>query len=136
MQPADRDLCRKDKACSERSLAQHATGVTTPNKIAVLGGPGLTQSVLLPIIHHCAGGWWRMLCYDDAGYQVKNHVGASQLAATPKSKISQGRRNRRRAHDALKLKSLVECPQCKAKKLPHRVCLSCGHYNGVQVLEV
>jgi large subunit ribosomal protein L32 len=58
------------------------------------------------------------------------------VAAVPKSKVSKGRRNRRRAHDALKLKSLVECPQCKAKKLPHHVCLSCGHYRGVEVIQV
>ena len=31
---------------------------------------------------------------------------------------------------------MVECPQCKAKKLPHRVCLACGYYRGVQVVEV
>jgi large subunit ribosomal protein L32 len=58
------------------------------------------------------------------------------MAAIPKSKISKGRRGRRRAHDALKLRSLVECPQCKAKKLPHHVCLACGYYRGVQVVEV
>lgn len=57
------------------------------------------------------------------------------MGAQPKSKISKGRRNRRRAHDAIRLKSLVECPQCKAKKLPHRVCMACGYYRGVQVVE-
>ncbi|MBL7198698.1 MAG: 50S ribosomal protein L32 [Anaerolineae bacterium] len=58
------------------------------------------------------------------------------MGAVPKSRISRSRRGRRRAHDALKLRSLVECPQCKAKKLPHHVCLSCGNYRGVQVIDV
>ncbi len=30
----------------------------------------------------------------------------------------------------------IDFPQCGEKKLPHRVCLNCGHYRGVQVLEV
>ncbi|MFN2133939.1 MAG: 50S ribosomal protein L32 [Anaerolineae bacterium] len=58
------------------------------------------------------------------------------MAGVPKSKVSKGRRGRRRAHDALKLATLVECPQCQAKRLPHHVCPSCGYYRGVQVVEV
>jgi large subunit ribosomal protein L32 len=56
------------------------------------------------------------------------------MGAVPKSKISQGRRNRRRAHHALKPKALVVCPNCRQKKLPHRVCMACGTYRGVQVI--
>ena len=26
------------------------------------------------------------------------------------------------------------CPNCKAPRLPHRVCMSCGHYNGIAVV--
>jgi large subunit ribosomal protein L32 len=58
------------------------------------------------------------------------------VGAVPKSKISKGRRNRRRAHHALKLKTLIVCPNCQQKRLPHRVCMACGHYRGVQVLAV
>lgn len=56
------------------------------------------------------------------------------MGAVPKSRISKGRRNRRRSHHALKLRALIECPHCRAKKLPHRVCLACGTYRGVQVI--
>ena len=58
------------------------------------------------------------------------------MGAVPKSKISNRRRKNRRSHDTLKLSILIECPQCRAKKLQHRVCLACGTYRGVQVIEV
>lgn len=53
----------------------------------------------------------------------------------PKRKLSRGRRDRRRSHLALRAVSLVECPQCHEMRLPHRVCLNCGTYDGVEVLE-
>ncbi|MBC7250922.1 MAG: 50S ribosomal protein L32 [Anaerolineae bacterium] len=58
------------------------------------------------------------------------------MGALPKRKVSKGRRNRRRSHDALKPMNLVACPQCHEMKLPHQVCPSCGTYRGVQVIEV
>jgi large subunit ribosomal protein L32 len=58
------------------------------------------------------------------------------MGAVPKSRISKGRRNRRRAHHALKPRMLVVCPNCRQKKLPHRVCMACGTYRGVQVIAV
>jgi len=30
--------------------------------------------------------------------------------------------------------NVMECPQCHAVKLPHRICLECGFYNGREVL--
>ncbi len=54
----------------------------------------------------------------------------------PKRKLSSGRRNRRRAHDALKPRSLVACPNCGEMMLPHRVCPSCGHYQGREIIEI
>jgi large subunit ribosomal protein L32 len=54
----------------------------------------------------------------------------------PKRKHSKGKRDRRRSHDALTPQSLVACPNCGEKKLPHRVCPSCGHYAGREVIEV
>ena len=30
----------------------------------------------------------------------------------------------------------VECPQCHARMVPHRVCPTCGFYAGRQVIEV
>lgn len=58
------------------------------------------------------------------------------MGPLPKRKISYGRRNRRRAHDALKPPELVLCPDCGAPALPHRVCPSCGIYRGRQVVEI
>jgi large subunit ribosomal protein L32 len=52
----------------------------------------------------------------------------------PKRKVSKGRRDRRRAHDALSKPTLVECPQCHNKRLAHRVCPNCGMYRSRAVL--
>ncbi len=54
----------------------------------------------------------------------------------PKRKISKGRRDRRRAHDALKSRNLVQCSNCGEMRLPHHVCPHCGHYQGREVIEV
>lgn len=55
--------------------------------------------------------------------------------AVPKKKTSPSRRNMRRAHHALKPVASMVCPNCGERKLPHHLCLSCGHYNGRQVLK-
>jgi large subunit ribosomal protein L32 len=52
----------------------------------------------------------------------------------PKRRHSTARRDKRRAHDALRTKSLSECPNCHEAKLPHRVCPRCGHYKGKEVI--
>jgi large subunit ribosomal protein L32 len=54
----------------------------------------------------------------------------------PKRKLSKGRRDRRRAHDALKALNLVLCRNCGEMTLPHRVCPNCGHYQGREIIEV
>ena len=54
--------------------------------------------------------------------------------AVPKKKTSQSRKGMRRSHHALKPVMSVECPNCGARKLPHHVCGSCGHYKGRQVM--
>jgi len=51
----------------------------------------------------------------------------------PKRRHSHARKNQRRAHDALKVAGLSYCPNCKEPKAPHRVCKSCGYYDGRQV---
>ncbi|MYI41000.1 MAG: 50S ribosomal protein L32, partial [Chloroflexi bacterium] len=52
------------------------------------------------------------------------------MGPLPKRKVSKSRRNRRRAHDALQLKHLVECQECGEYHIAHRVCPFCGYYNG------
>ncbi len=54
----------------------------------------------------------------------------------PKRKHSQGRRDRRRAHDALEAANLVACPNCGTMILPHVVCPNCGQYKGREVIEI
>ncbi|PWH12518.1 MAG: 50S ribosomal protein L32 [Anaerolineae bacterium] len=54
----------------------------------------------------------------------------------PKRKHSKGRRDRRRAHDALQAQNLVACPNCGEMRLPHTVCPNCGQYKGREVIEV
>lgn len=52
----------------------------------------------------------------------------------PKRKTSKGRRDRRRAHDALTASNLVACSNCGEMRLPHRVCPNCGHYQGREII--
>ncbi len=53
----------------------------------------------------------------------------------PKKRLSRTRRDRRRAnHDKLAAPNLSTCSRCKAHKLPHRVCGSCGYYKNREVI--
>lgn len=55
--------------------------------------------------------------------------------AVPKRKTSKARRDSRRSSNSkLSLPGVVECPQCHEPKLAHRVCKSCGYYDGKQVV--
>ena len=54
----------------------------------------------------------------------------------PKQKQSRTRRNKRRAHDALKTSNMVQCSNCGEMRLPHRACPDCGYYKGREVFEV
>ena len=42
----------------------------------------------------------------------------------------------RRSHHALKAPTLSVCSNCKAEHRPHHMCLSCGFYNGRQVMDL
>lgn len=55
--------------------------------------------------------------------------------AVPKKKVSPSRRNMRRQFYALTATGYVTCPNCLESKRPHRVCVTCGHYDGRQVLK-
>jgi large subunit ribosomal protein L32 len=54
----------------------------------------------------------------------------------PKRKHSSGRRDRRRAHDALTPTALVQCSNCGEMRLPHNMCPNCGHYKGREVVNL
>lgn len=57
--------------------------------------------------------------------------------AVPKRRISKTRRDKRRSsHWKLTLPGITQCPNCGAAKLSHRVCKSCGYYDGKQVIKV
>ena len=57
------------------------------------------------------------------------------MGALPKRKISKGRRDRRRSQDRLKMAKLSSCDNCGETKMDHRMCPSCGHYKGREVVE-
>ena len=50
--------------------------------------------------------------------------------AVPRSRISNSRRNKRRAHDFKTPKNMNKCPNCGSQVCSHRVCESCGFYKG------
>lgn len=54
----------------------------------------------------------------------------------PKRRHSKTRRDKRRTHDALTNVQSIECPKCHEKRLPHRICPSCGYYNGREVVRI
>ena len=55
--------------------------------------------------------------------------------AVPARRVSRARRDKRRS-SVWKMEgpSLQKCPQCGAYKMTHRVCDTCGYYNGKQVV--
>jgi large subunit ribosomal protein L32 len=50
------------------------------------------------------------------------------MGALPKRKISKGRKNRRRANDALSKPKISKCPKCGNVKREHFACSYCGYY--------
>ena len=55
--------------------------------------------------------------------------------AVPKRRTSKAKRDKRRAHDAMRTPPRSNCPQCGEPKLPHRVCGNCGTYRGREVIQ-
>lgn len=53
--------------------------------------------------------------------------------AVPRSRISNSRRKKRRAHDAKEPLSFTNCPNCNNTTQPHRMCGSCGYYKGKSI---
>ena len=57
--------------------------------------------------------------------------------AVPKRRNPRARRNARRAnHDKIAAPNTIACAHCGEPMLPHRVCPSCGHYAGREVVEI
>jgi len=56
--------------------------------------------------------------------------------ANPTHRHTRTRRDKRRANWKGQLPSLGVCPECKEVKESHRVCPSCGSYDGRKVLEI
>lgn len=56
--------------------------------------------------------------------------------AVPKGKTSKQRKHSRAANWKLSAPNLSECPQCHELKPSHKVCDSCGYYNGEQVVDI
>lgn len=50
------------------------------------------------------------------------------MGAEPKRKISKQRKNQRRSHNALVVKSSSVCPKCGHAKRSHFECSYCGTY--------
>jgi len=57
--------------------------------------------------------------------------------AVPKRRTSRAKRDQRRAHhDKVTAPNLIPCPNCGDVMVSHRVCPSCGHYRGREVVAV
>ncbi|MBI3997826.1 MAG: 50S ribosomal protein L32 [Armatimonadetes bacterium] len=55
---------------------------------------------------------------------------------TQKRRHSRTRTATRRSRWTAVPVTLVTCPQCKSRIAPHRVCPSCGHYAGREVIAI
>ncbi|MCD7774348.1 MAG: 50S ribosomal protein L32 [Clostridiales bacterium] len=57
--------------------------------------------------------------------------------AVPARRVSHARRDKRRSSVwKMDAPALQRCPQCGELKRAHRVCDSCGYYNGRQIISV
>ena len=56
--------------------------------------------------------------------------------ALPKQRHTKSRRNNRRRNIFISASALTVCPKCGKPCLPHTVCLNCGYYKGVEVIDV
>jgi len=54
----------------------------------------------------------------------------------PKRRHSSSRQGKRRGEQKIRIPSVSTCSNCKAPKLPHRICPVCGYYKGRQVVEI
>jgi large subunit ribosomal protein L32 len=55
--------------------------------------------------------------------------------AVPRNRVSNARKNSRRAHHAKKPKTPSSCKNCSSMILPHTICQACGYYGDRLVLK-
>lgn len=56
--------------------------------------------------------------------------------AVQQRRVSKSRRDKRRSHHALDIKTTTVCKNCGLSIEPHRVCKECGYYKGKSVIKV
>lgn len=56
--------------------------------------------------------------------------------AVPKRRKSHSTTRQGRNHKKIIFPVFVICPHCKNKKLPHKVCVSCGYYKDQEIVKV
>ncbi|MGF7436397.1 50S ribosomal protein L32 [Lentilactobacillus senioris] len=56
--------------------------------------------------------------------------------ATPARRTSKTKKRLRRTHIKLDTPNLSACPNCGELRASHKVCPSCGYYDGRQVMNV
>lgn len=54
--------------------------------------------------------------------------------AVPKKKTSPSRQGMRHSGKHVHSNAVIECNHCGEWRLPHHMCLDCGHYNGRHVM--
>jgi large subunit ribosomal protein L32 len=55
--------------------------------------------------------------------------------AVPRNRMSNARKNSKRAHHAKQPKQSTPCSNCGAARLSHRLCPSCGYYNNRSIVK-
>lgn len=58
------------------------------------------------------------------------------MGGVPKQRKTKSSRNQRRMHIFAKAPVLIKCPKCGKPVLPHTLCLNCGFYKGVEIIDV
>lgn len=58
------------------------------------------------------------------------------MTPLPKRKYAKARQGERRQHLGIPASAIMECSQCHSPKLSHRVCPTCGSYDGRDVITI
>ncbi len=56
--------------------------------------------------------------------------------AVPRNRLSNARKNSRRAHHAKTPKNFSKCVNCGNSHLPHTICSSCGAYGKRNMIQI